>query len=129
MNKPGFFARSELTAALWAFRREFLLVGLFSMVANLMMLAPTIYMLQVFDRVLISGSQLTLLAVSLITLFLIGLMAFSESMRSKILVRAGVRFDERLSTRVFNSSFESYLTQSRASPSRAFGDLITIPPC
>src|SRR5687768_1596714 len=124
MNKPGFFARSELTAALWAFRREFLLVGLFSMVANLMMLAPTIYMLQVFDRVLISGSQLTLLAVSLITLFLIGLMAFSESMRSKILVRAGVRFDERLSTRVFNSSFESYLTQSRASPSRAFGDLI-----
>jgi ATP-binding cassette subfamily C exporter for protease/lipase len=126
MNKPGFFARSELTAALWAFRREFLLVGLFSMVANLMMLAPTIYMLQVFDRVLISGSQLTLLAVSLITLFLIGLMAFSESMRSKILVRAGVRFDERLSTRVFNSSFESYLTQSRASPSRAFGDLITL---
>jgi len=126
MNKPGFFARSELTAALWAFRREFLAVGLFSMVANLMMLAPTIYMLQVFDRVLLSGSQLTLLAVSMITLFLIGVMAFSEWMRSRILVRAGVRFDQHLSTRVFNSSFESYLTQSSASPSRAFADLITL---
>ena len=126
MNKTGFFGRSELTAALWSFRREFLAVGLFSMVANLMMLAPTIYMLQVFDRVLLSGSQLTLLAVSLITLFLIGVMAFSEWMRSRILVRAGVRFDEHLSTRVFNSSFESYLTQSSASPSRAFADLITL---
>ena len=126
MNNTGFFGRSELTAALWAFRREFLAVGLFSMVANLMMLAPTIYMLQVFDRVLVSRSELTLLAVSLITLFLIGVMSFSEWMRSRILVRAGVRFDEQLSTRVFNSSFESYLTQSSASPSRAFGDLITL---
>ena len=53
-------------------------------------------------------------------------MAFSEWMRSRILVRAGVRFDEQLSTRVFNSSFESYLTQSSASPSRAFGDLIAL---
>ena len=43
-----------------------------------------------------------------------------------MLVRAGVRFDEQLSTRVFNASFESYLSQSRASPSRAFADLITL---
>ena len=35
MNKPGFFGRSELTAALWAFRREFVAVGLFSMVEAL----------------------------------------------------------------------------------------------
>ncbi len=126
MNNPGFFSRSELTAALWAFRREFLTVGVFSFAANLMMLAPTIYMLQVFDRVLVSGSELTLLAVSLITLFLLGVMAFSEWMRSKILVRAGMSFDKRLSTRVFNASFESYLSQSSASPSRAFGDLITL---
>ncbi|MDP3619270.1 MAG: type I secretion system permease/ATPase [Ramlibacter sp.] len=126
MNKTGFFQRSELTAALWAFRREFLVVGIFSFVANLMMLAPTIYMLQVFDRVMVSHSELTLVAVSLITLFLFGIMAVSEWSRSRVLVRAGVRFDEHLSTRVFNSSFESYLSQSTASPSRAFSDLIQI---
>jgi ATP-binding cassette subfamily C exporter for protease/lipase len=126
MNKPGFFQRSELTAALWAFRREFLLVGLFSMVANLMMLAPTLYLLQVFDRVMVSQSELTLVAVSLITLFLFGVMAVSEWMRSKILVGAGIRFDEQLSTRVFNASFESSLSQSSASPNRAFADLITL---
>jgi ATP-binding cassette subfamily C exporter for protease/lipase len=126
MKAPGFFQRSELTAALWAFRREFVIVGLCSGVANLMMLAPTMYMLQVFDRVMYSRSELTLLAVSLITLFLIFVLAFSEWTRSRVLVLAGLHFDEKLSTRVFNASFESYLIQSRASPSRAFGDLITL---
>jgi ATP-binding cassette subfamily C exporter for protease/lipase len=54
MNKPSFFKRSELARALWGFRREFLLVGLLSFLANLLMLAPTLYMLQIFDRVLSS---------------------------------------------------------------------------
>ena len=47
MKTPGFFQRSELTQALWTFRREFLVVGVFSMVANVLMLSPTLYMLQV----------------------------------------------------------------------------------
>ena len=126
MNRPEFFNRSELTATLWAFRREFLIVGVLSFLSNLLMLAPTIYMLQIFDRVLVSQSELTLLAVSLITLFLFGVMACSEWLRSRVLVRAGMRFDEQLSTRVFNASFDSYLNQASASPSRAFGDLIQI---
>ena len=126
MKKIAFFNRSELTATLWAFRQEFLIVGILSFLTNLLMLAPTIYMLQVFDRVLTSQSELTLLAVSLITLFLFGIMACSEWLRSRVLVRAGMRFDEQLSTRVFNASFEAYLSQSSRSPSRAFGDLIQI---
>ena len=72
MNKPDFFKRSALTSTLWAFRREFVVVGVFSMVANVLMLTPTLYMLQVYDRVLTSQSELTLLAVSLVTLFLHG---------------------------------------------------------
>ena len=126
MKTPQFFQRSELTAILWTFRREFMMVALFSVVANLMMLAPTIYMLQVYDRVLLSRSELTLLAVSLITLFLFGVLAFSEWSRTRVLVRAGVRLDAQLSTRVFNSSFESYLDQAGSGPSRAFSDLIHI---
>lgn len=126
MTKPSFFQRSELTQALWAFRRAFLVVGVFSMVANVLMLSPTLYMLQVYDRVLVSHSELTLLVVSLITLFLFAVMAFSEWMRSRVLVQSGVRLDELLGTRVFNASFEARLTQSGANPKRAFGDLIQI---
>ena len=126
MKNPGFFERSELTQALWAFRREFLVVGVFSMVANVLMLAPTLYMLQVFDRVLASRSELTLLAMSLITLFLFGVMAFAEWMRSRVLVQAGVRLDGVLGSRVFNASFEAQLAPSGARPAGAFSDLIQI---
>ncbi len=126
MTTPSFFERSELRQVLWSFRREFIVVGVFSMVANVLMLSPTLYMLQVYDRVLMSRSELTLLAMSLITLFFFGVMAFSEWMRSRVLVRSGVRLDRALGTRVFNASFESYLSQSSAGPARAFGDLIQI---
>ncbi|MDO9215771.1 MAG: type I secretion system permease/ATPase [Lacisediminimonas sp.] len=126
MTKPGFFKRSELAASLWAFRQEFLVVGLLSFLTNLLMLAPTVYMLQLFDRVLTSQSELTLLAVSLITLFLFGVLAMSEWLRSRVLVRAGMRFDQQLSTRVFNGSFQAYLGASGAAPSRAFADLILV---
>ena len=118
--------RSDLRAALWSFRREFLLVGLFSAVANLLMLTPTIYMLQVFDRVLVSQSELTLIAISMIALFMFGIMAVAEWTRSRLLVRAGVRLDEQLGTRVFNASFEAHLDSSGHSPARAFGDLIQV---
>ena len=126
MKSTSFFQRSELTQVLWSFRHEFIMVGIFSMVANVLMLAPTLYMLQVYDRVLMSRSELTLLAISLITLFLFGVMGFSEWMRSRVLVRSGLRLDAALGTRVFNSSFESNLSQSSSAPTRAFGDLIQI---
>jgi ATP-binding cassette, subfamily C, bacterial exporter for protease/lipase len=126
MKIPEFFKRSELTSTLWSFRREFVIVGAFSMIANVLMLAPTLYMLQVYDRVLASQSELTLIAMSLLTLFLFAIMAFAEWMRSRLLVRTGVRLDSQLSTQVFNASFEAHLSQSGNTPSRAFGDLIQI---
>ena len=126
MKTPAFFHRSELGRALWGFRREFLLVGALSFLTNLLMLAPTLYMLQVFDRVLSSQSEMTLLAVSLITLLLFGALALSEWLRSRLLVRASLRFDRQLSTRVFNGSFRAYLGQSASVAPRPFADLSQI---
>ena len=126
MNKLFFFGRSDLTRSLWAFRREFLLVGFYSMVANVLMLTPTLYMLQVYDRVLASQNEVTLVAISLLTLLLFGVMALAEWMRSRLLVHTGVRLDERLSTQVFNASFEANLNQSGHAAARSFGDLIQI---
>ena len=126
MKAFSFFSRSELTRTLRLFKYELLIVGLFSMVANLLMLAPTLYMLQVYDRVLVSRSELTLIFVSLITLFLFGVMAFSEWARSRLLVRIGVRLDAALGTRVFNASFEANLSRSGAAAQRSFQDLIEL---
>lgn len=120
-NPP--FKPSELSVVLWGFKREFVVVGLFSMVANLLMLVPTLYMLQIYDRVLVSRSELTLLVISLMTLFLYGALALAEWSRSRVLVRAGVRLDQLLSTRVFTASFEANLSPAGADPARAFSDL------
>jgi ATP-binding cassette subfamily C exporter for protease/lipase len=86
-------------------------------------------MMQVYDRVMVSQNALTLTAVSLIALLMFGVMAAAEWGRSRVLVAAGVRFDERLSTRVFNASFESHLAganQPGQGPARAFGDLLNV---
>lgn len=123
MKTPAFFQRSELTQALWSFRSELMAVGIFSMVANILLLTPTVYMLQIYDRILVSGSELTLAVVSLIALFLFGLLASSEWFRSRLLVRLGVRLDEILSTRVFNACFEENLRKSSGGSARAFSDL------
>ena len=53
----AFFERSQLARILWSFRREFAIVGMLSLVANLLMLSPTLYMLQIYDRVLISQQR------------------------------------------------------------------------
>ena len=53
-------------------------------------------------------------------------MALAEWVRSRLLVRVGIRLDKVLSTRVFNASFDAYLNESSSHPSRAFSDLIQI---
>ena len=123
MKPKNLKLRDELSTVLWGLRREFAVVGVFSMVVNLLMLTPTIYMLQVFDRVMLSQNQMTLLVVSLICLFLFGVMAFSEWARSILLVRTGVKLDQLLSHRVFKGTFLAYLNPSDSAPAKAFNDL------
>ncbi len=124
MTNKNIVLRDPLSTVMWSFKREFLTVAVFSMVVNLLMLTPTLYMLQVYDRVLLSQSELTLLMVSLMTLFLFGVMAFAEWSRSILLVRTGVKLDQALSQKVFRSSFLSYLNPSESDPAKAFGYLI-----
>jgi ATP-binding cassette subfamily C exporter for protease/lipase len=126
MKIPEMMNRDELSRTLWGFRNEFMVAGIFSMVANLLMLTPTIYMLQVYDRVMLSQNTGTLIAVSLITLFFFGVLTFAEWSRSKLLVSSGVRLDELLSKRFFHASYEAYLNPAVTNPSRAFNDLTEV---
>ncbi len=126
MSISEFFSRSELTLALRSLRREWVVIGVFSMVANVLMLVPTIYMLQVYDRVMVGRSELTLLVVSIVTLFLFAVMAFTEWARSRLLVRTGVRLDALLGARVFSAGFESNVRSRSATPTQSFADLTEI---
>ena len=124
--KLDFFDRSTLSRQLWTFRKEFIWVGIFSLIANVLMLTPTLYMLQVYGRVMKSGSELTLLMVTFFLLLFYGVMAFAEWLRSRLLVRVGVRLDEALNSKVFNASFEANLNRAHHNGVKAFSDLTNI---
>ncbi|MBK8530131.1 MAG: type I secretion system permease/ATPase [Rubrivivax sp.] len=122
----GFFSRSELGRVLWRFRREFGWVALFSFFANVLMLTPTLYMLQLFDRVLVSGSELTLLGLTLITVSFFLVMGFAEWLRSRLLVRSGAAFDEALNRRTFDAAFAQNLRQGGRLSLQPFNDLTAV---
>ncbi len=83
-------------------KRVLVFVAFFSFVINLLMLVGPMYMMQVYDRVLTSGSLPTLLFLTLAAAGLIFVGSLLEGARSRILVRLGGRFDELLSTRMFS---------------------------
>jgi ATP-binding cassette subfamily C protein len=85
---------AEILRKAWRMcRRHVLFVALFSAGLNLLYLAPSLYMLQVYDRVLASGSVLTLLYLSAVLLGALGVLAFLDAMRVRLLVAMSRRFD------------------------------------
>lgn len=120
------FTSNEIANALMSYKRAFGALAMFSGVINLLMLVPSIYMMQVYDRVLSSRSEMTLLMLTLITLGLFLLMSMLEWIRSMILVRISAGLDVTLSPRVFTASFERNLRESSSNPAQMLGDLSTI---
>lgn len=125
-SSPFLAGRSELVRALAAHRDALVRVGLVSLLVNLLMLTPTLYMLQVYDRVVVSRNELTLLAVSLIALLLFAVIAGAEALRSRLLVKASAAIEARLGLRVFGAAFEASLNPLSGDGARALGDLTTL---
>ena len=118
--------KSELLSVLVSFRGTFLYVGLFSFIINALMLVPSIYMLQVYDRVLASRNTETLLMLTIVMLGLYLLMAGLELARSQVLVRLGSKLDAMLNARVFTAAFESNLRNSGSNAGQALHDLSNV---
>lgn len=118
--------RSELSRFLWSFRSEFSHAFFFTALINLLMLTPTLYMLQIFDRVMVSQSEFTLYAVTLMLLFFVGIMSFSEWVRGRLLIRLGVILDIRLNSRVFATAFEMQNQGKDKDARRLFSDLTNV---
>jgi ATP-binding cassette subfamily C protein PrsD len=82
----------------------FVAIALFSMVHNLLMLASPIYMMQVYDRVLTSGSMSTLVALSGLVLGLFVISGLLDLIRARVLVRIGLALDEHIGRPLFDAS-------------------------
>lgn len=116
--------KTDLQRALDATKGSFISAGVFSMFINILMLVPVIYMLQVYDRVITSGSEDTLIMITLIMVFLLSSMGALEWVRSRILVRVAAKLDQLLSHRVFVASFkQSLYSGGRNSNAQCIQDL------
>jgi len=100
---------SSLKKALKACRESFISVGFFSFFINALMLVPTFYMLQVYGRVITSGSLTTLAMLTLIMTALVLTLGSLEWIRSRIMVRVSTRLDVLLSRQVYRASFKRAL--------------------
>ncbi|MGB0496943.1 MAG: type I secretion system permease/ATPase [Rubricella sp.] len=114
----------ELKAALAGSAGLFVAVGLFSVFANLLMLTGPLFMLQVYDRVLSSRAEETLIALFVLVVALYALMGVLDYARGHVLSRIGIRLQERLDGRVFESVLRRAVDPvTRSRPATALADL------
>lgn len=126
MNTKLFNKKNEIEQALLAFKSTFWTVGTFSAITNLLMLVPSLYMLQVYDRVLASRNEMTLVMLTVLMLGAYVLMSGLELVRSYVLVRVGARFDLMLNKRVYTAAFEQNLKSAGGNAGQALSDLTTL---
>ena len=113
--------QSELSAALAACRSALIAIAAFSAVSNILMLTGSVFMLEVYDRVLPSRSVPTLIGLCVIAAFLFGMLAIIDIIRSRIMVRIGASLDEALSGRVYETLVKIPLrADNRLSPEGSF---------
>lgn len=113
----------ELKNALCNLRGAFLTVGIFTGFLNVMMLAPSLYSLQVYDRVMGSRNENTLLVLTLLVMGAYLLVVALEAIRSWVLVRVGARLDYMLASRVLRASFDRILKQPGNSATQPMNEL------
>lgn len=126
MSNNAIKIRDELLLVISAHKSNFVTIGIFSAVINLLMLTPAIYMLQVYDRVLASGNEWTLLMLTLIVLGLYLLMGALEWVRSSVLIQIGTRLDLQLNQRIYNAAYANNLQSYVMPAGQVLNDLTTL---
>ena len=97
----------EFASALQQCKRLLIAAGLFSGGVNLLFLASPIYLVQVYNRIIPSGSIPTLIGLSFALVLALGTMAVFDAVRARILIRAAARLDRILAHRVFQATIDA----------------------
>lgn len=118
--------KNEIEKILLTFKGVFLTIGVFSAIINLMMLAPSLYMLQVYDRVLSSRNETTLLMLTLMMLGAYLFVSALEFVRSFLLIRLGAKLDMKLNKRIYTAAFEKNLKRADGNAAQALSDLAAV---
>ncbi|MBC3345885.1 type I secretion system permease/ATPase [Pseudomonas sp. SWRI196] len=126
MNMTRRAATVPLYRALGDYKSILISVGCFTALINVLMLAPSIYMLQVYDRGLSSQNETTLWMLSLMVVGFFVFIGLLEMLRSFIVIRIGSQLERRLNLQVYKAAFERNLCQGEGNAGQSLGDLTHI---
>jgi ATP-binding cassette subfamily C protein EexD len=118
--------RSELAQAIYLCRDSFKSAAFFSLFINMLLLFPSIYMMQVYDRVLGSSSTSTLLMLTILAVLLFAMLGSLEWIRSQVLIRVSTRFDLILNERLYQVIFRQALASGGKSSAQPLSDLLAL---
>ena len=114
---------SELALAFDPLRPVLMRAAGFSMVISLLALSPTVYMLEVYDRVVNARSGMTLAMLTVVVVLCYAVMEILEKVRGAMMRAAGVQLDEKLSERVYNAMFQGFLKRHVSGGTQVLNDL------
>lgn len=117
---------NEILATLSTYKKSFRSVGIFTACMNLLLLVPSIYMLEVYDRVLTSRNEYTLLMLTGIIVLLYVVYAALDAIRSLMVIEISKKIDAELNQRTFTAAFEQNLKVKGGNAGQALNDLTTI---
>ena len=118
--------RKPLQTILLECRRSFYLVFIITAVADLLSIAPLLYMMQVMDRVISARSGITLVSLTAVIIALYVFWSAIEWIRSRLLVRLSLRIDWDLSADIIDASFRRYVGRKNVNVHQVLGDLTNV---
>jgi ATP-binding cassette, subfamily C, type I secretion system permease/ATPase len=111
-----------LADAVKSCKPHFVAAAVFSFLINLLYLAPAIYMLQVYDRVVATGAKTTLLFITIALALALIALASLDMVRNRLLVRASLRLDSELAPKIL----QQVMTTNAAAASQAMRDFDSV---
>jgi len=117
---------SELALAFEPLKPVIMKAILFSTLISLLALAPTVYMLEVYDRVVNSRSGMTLAMLTVLIVLAYAIMEILEKVRGALMRAAGVQVDDALSKRVYDAMFQGFLKRQVGGTMQVLNDLKSV---
>ena len=125
-QRAGNAPPSELRAVVLAFKPHYWRAFFFALMGALLVLVPTVYMFEVYGRVVNSRSHMTLAMLTLGVVLAYVVMEVLDWARSETLREAGVLFDRRMAPRVFQAMYENNLRRLGPTSVQPMNDLRTL---
>lgn len=118
--------RSALGDVLLECRKAFWLSALVTAVVEVLSVSPVLYMMNMYDRVLTSRSEVTLVSLTVLILGMYGFWSALEWLRTRLLVRISMRMDWDLAAASFDAAFRRQVGRKKIDVHQMLGDLLLV---